>query len=146
MRDKKAYDMLVQAESGVVSVTGSEEAPAKVGISIADIASGMYAFSSILAALYARERTGAGERIDISMLECLTEWMTPALYVWQGTGRVVARVGVRHNMIVPVRRVRVRRRRRDVRHARPIASGGGSAAKSWENNNWPTTRGLSRTP
>jgi itaconate CoA-transferase len=101
MRDRKAYDMLVQAESGVVSVTGSPEQPAKVGVSIADIASGMYAYSSILAALYSRERTGAGDRIDISMLECLTEWMTPALYVWQGSKRVVKRTGVRHNMIVP---------------------------------------------
>ena len=101
LRDKKAYDMLVQAESGVVSVTGSADAPAKVGVSIADIASGMYAYSSILAALFRRGRTGRGDRIDISMLECLAEWMTPALYVWQGTGAVPARVGVRHNMIVP---------------------------------------------
>src|SRR5678815_904662 len=96
LRDRKAYDMLVQAESGVVSVTGSADAPAKVGVSIADIASGMYAYSSILAALYSRERTGVGDRIDISMLECLTEWMTPALYVWQGSKRVVKRTGVRH--------------------------------------------------
>src|SRR6476469_4009660 len=101
MRDKKAYDMLVQAESGVVSVTGSDAAPAKVGVSIADIASGMYAYSSILAALVRRERTGIGGRIDIAMLECLAEWMTPALSVWQGTGTIPARVGVRHNMIVP---------------------------------------------
>jgi crotonobetainyl-CoA:carnitine CoA-transferase CaiB-like acyl-CoA transferase len=101
MRDKKAYDMLVQAESGVVSVTGSAESPAKVGVSIADIASGMYAYSSILAALYARETTGKGDRIDISMLECLAEWMTPALYIWEGEQRVLPRVGVRHNMIVP---------------------------------------------
>ena len=101
LRDKKAYDMLVQAESGVVSLTGSADAPAKVGVSIADIASGLYAYSSILAALLRRARTGRGERIDISMLECLTEWMTPALYVWQGTGVTPARVGVRHNMIVP---------------------------------------------
>jgi itaconate CoA-transferase len=101
MRDRKAYDMLVQAESGVVSVTGSPEEPAKVGVSIADIASGLYAYSSILAALYSRERTGLGDRIDISMLECLAEWMTPALYVWQGSKRVVKRAGVRHNMIVP---------------------------------------------
>ena len=100
-RDRKAYDMLVQAESGVVSVTGNADAPAKVGVSIADIASGFYAYSSILAALLRRARTGQGERIDISMLECLTEWMTPALYVWRGTGAVPARVGVRHNMIVP---------------------------------------------
>jgi itaconate CoA-transferase len=101
LRNKKAYDMLVQAESGVVSVTGSADSPAKVGVSIADIASGMYAYSSILAALLRRDRTGVGGRIDIAMLECLAEWMTPALSVWQGTGMVPARVGVRHNMIVP---------------------------------------------
>jgi itaconate CoA-transferase len=101
LRNKKAYDMLVQAESGVVSVTGSADSPAKVGVSIADIASGMYAYSSILAALLRRERTGIGGRVDIAMLECLAEWMMPALSVWQGTGKVPARVGVRHNMIVP---------------------------------------------
>jgi crotonobetainyl-CoA:carnitine CoA-transferase CaiB-like acyl-CoA transferase len=101
MRDRKAYDMLVQGESGVVSVTGSATEPAKVGVSIADIAAGMYAYSSILAALFAREHTGHGQRIDVSMLECLTEWMTPALYVWHGTNRILARAGVRHNMIVP---------------------------------------------
>src|ERR1700674_4369956 len=100
-REKKAYDLLVQAESGVVSVTGSPDAPAKVGASIGDIAAGLYAYSSILAALLNRHRTGAGERIDISMLECLTEWMMPALYVWHGTGRIPARAGVRHSMIVP---------------------------------------------
>lgn len=101
MRDRKAYDMLVQAESGVVAVTGSADAAAKVGISIADIASGMYAYASILAALRMRDRTGVGDRIDISMLECLTEWMTPALYVWMGAEKIVARAGIRHNMIVP---------------------------------------------
>ena len=101
LREKKAYDMLVQAESGVVSVTGSLDSPAKVGVSIADIASGLYAYSSILAALLRRERTAIGGRIDIAMLECLAEWMTPALSVWQGTGSIPARVGVRHNMIVP---------------------------------------------
>ncbi|MEP6691096.1 MAG: CaiB/BaiF CoA-transferase family protein [Gemmatimonadaceae bacterium] len=100
-RDKRAYDMLVQAESGVVSITGSAEVPAKVGVSIADIAAGLYGYSSILAALYQRERTGTGERIEISMLECLTEWMMPALSVWQGTGVVPGRAGMRHNMIVP---------------------------------------------
>ena len=100
-RDSKAYDMLVQAESGVVSLTGTPNAPAKVGISIADISAGLYAYSSILTALIQRGQTGVGERIDISMLECLTEWVSPPLYVWQGTGTVPARVGVRHNMIVP---------------------------------------------
>ena len=100
-RDSKAYDMLVQAESGVVSLTGSEDAPAKVGISIADISAGLYAYSSILTALIQRGATGKGERIDISMLECLTEWVSPPLNVWRGTGKMPARVGVRHNMIVP---------------------------------------------
>jgi itaconate CoA-transferase len=100
-REKKAYDYLVQAEAGVVSVTGSPDAPAKVGISIADISAGLYGYSSILAALINRERNGRGERIDISMLECLTEWMMPPLYVWLGTGRISERAGVRHNMIVP---------------------------------------------
>jgi crotonobetainyl-CoA:carnitine CoA-transferase CaiB-like acyl-CoA transferase len=100
-RDRKAYDMLVQAEAGIVSVTGSPGEPAKVGISIADIGSGMYAYSSILAALLRRAQTGEGSRIDISMFECMTEWMTPPLYTWLGAGRVPDRTGVRHNMIVP---------------------------------------------
>ncbi len=100
-RDRKAYDLLVQAESGVVSLTGSPEAPAKVGVSIADIASGLYAYSSVLAALLARNSNSRGQRIDISMLECLTEWMMPPLYVCHGTGKAPDRAGVRHNMIVP---------------------------------------------
>jgi itaconate CoA-transferase len=100
-RFKKAYDFLIQAESGVVSLTGTPDSPAKVGISIADIAAGLYGYSSILAALINRGRTGRGERIDISMLECLTEWTMPALYAWSGTGNIPARAGMRHNMIVP---------------------------------------------
>jgi itaconate CoA-transferase len=100
-RDRKAYDMLVQAEAGVVSLTGTPGAPAKVGVSIADISAGLYGYSSILAALINRGRTNAGERIDISMFECLTEWMMPPLYVWHGTRTIPARVGVRHNMVVP---------------------------------------------
>jgi itaconate CoA-transferase len=98
---KKAYDFLIQAESGVVSLTGTPVSPAKVGISIADIASGLYGYSSVLAALIHREHTGHGERIDISMLECLTEWTMPALYAWSGSGNIPARAGMRHNMIVP---------------------------------------------
>jgi crotonobetainyl-CoA:carnitine CoA-transferase CaiB-like acyl-CoA transferase len=100
-RGKKAYDLLVQAESGVVSLTGSPTEPAKVGVSIADIAAGLYAYSSILAALLNRQRTREGERIDISMFECLAEWMMPALYVFLGTGRIPERAGVRHSSIVP---------------------------------------------
>lgn len=100
-RDKKAYDMLIQAEAGIISLTGTPDAPAKVGVSIADIAAGLYAYSSILAALLMRERTGVGEHIDISMLECLTEWMMPPIHIWQGTGKTPKRAGMRHNMIMP---------------------------------------------
>ena len=100
-RDRKAYDLLVQAESGVIAITGTPDEPAKVGISVADIGAGMYAYSSILAALIQRGQTNRGTRIDISMLECLVEWMTPALYVWLGSGHAPARMGVRHNMVVP---------------------------------------------
>src|SRR5512144_853821 len=75
-RDKKAYDLLIQSESGFLSITGSPEAPAKAGTSIADIAAGMYAYTNILAALMTRAQTGRGRHIDISMLEALTEWTT----------------------------------------------------------------------
>jgi itaconate CoA-transferase len=98
---RKAYDLLIQQEAAVPSVTGTPDAPAKVGISLADIAAGLYAHASILSALLNRQRTGRGERIDISMLECLTEWMMPLLYAYMGTGKVPSRAGVRHNLIVP---------------------------------------------
>lgn len=100
-RDKKAYDLLIQAESGVISLTGTPDSPAKVGISIADISAGLYAYSSIIAALLHRHHTHQGDRIDISMLECLTEWMMPPIHVWQGTGDILQRAGARHNMIMP---------------------------------------------
>ncbi len=100
-RDKKAYDLLLQGEAGVLSVTGVPEAMAKVGVSVADVGAGLYAYGAILAALLGRARTGRGERIDISMLECLAEWLTPAIYHWLGTGEVVERAGLRHNLIVP---------------------------------------------
>lgn len=99
--NRKAYDMLIQAEAGVVALTGTPEQAAKVGISVADIAAGLYAHSSTLAALLSRGRTGQGERIDISMLECLTEWVMPPLYVHLGQGHAPVRAGLRHNMIVP---------------------------------------------
>ncbi|GAA3999346.1 CaiB/BaiF CoA-transferase family protein [Deinococcus rubellus] len=99
--DRKAYDMLIQAEAGVVALTGTPEQAAKVGISVADISAGLYAHSSTLAALIQRGRTGQGERIDISMLECLAEWVTPPLYVQIGQGKSPVRAGLRHNMIVP---------------------------------------------
>jgi itaconate CoA-transferase len=98
---KKAYDLLVQCEAGLLSVTGTPEAPSKAGIPAADIAAGMYAFSSILAALVRRERTGEGATLDITMLESLGEWMGfPALFANYG-GSPPPRSGAHHATIVP---------------------------------------------
>jgi len=100
-RDKKAYDLLIQSEAGFLSVTGSEDQPAKAGCSIADIAAGMYAYSSILAALYARQKDGIGSHIDVSMLESLVEWMGyPMYYAFEGA-TPPARSGAEHATIYP---------------------------------------------
>ena len=100
-RDKKAYDLLVQCETGLLSVTGTPEQPTKVGISIADISAGMYAFSEVLCALYARERTGTGTTFTVSMIDTLGEWMSqPYLYAAYG-GTSPRRVGARHATIAP---------------------------------------------
>ena len=101
LRDKKAYDLLIQAEAGFLSVTGTSEAPAKAGCSIADIAAGMHAYSSILAALLQRGRTGAGCRLDISMLEATVEWMGfPLYYAFDGAAPP-PRAGAAHATIYP---------------------------------------------
>jgi itaconate CoA-transferase len=100
-RDAKAYDLLIQSEAGLVSVTGSEEEPAKSGIPAADIGAGMYAFSGILAALYDRERTGAGTHLDISLFDALTEWMGFPLYYTAGSGNPPRRRGTSHAAIAP---------------------------------------------
>jgi len=98
---KKAYDLLVQCEAGLLSVTGTPETPAKAGISVADIAAGMYAFSGVLTALYERERTGAGTTVEVAMLDALGEWMTqPYLYAIYG-GQPPQRTGARHASISP---------------------------------------------
>ena len=98
---KKAYDLLVQCEAGLVSVTGTPETPVKAGIPAADIAAGMYAFSSILAALLRRERSGEGATIEVTMLEALGEWMGfPALFTAYG-GSPPPRSGPYHSTIVP---------------------------------------------
>jgi itaconate CoA-transferase len=84
-RDKKAYDLLIQSESGFVSITGTPDEPSKAGCSIADIAAGMYAYTGILNALIERGRTGRGKHIDVSMLESMVEWMTyPLYYAYKG--------------------------------------------------------------
>jgi len=100
-RERKAFDLLLQGESGLLATTGGPDTPAKVGISIADIAAGMYATTAILAALRLRDRTGEGATIEVSMLDCLAEWMSvPALYERYGGG-APARTGTRHATIVP---------------------------------------------
>jgi itaconate CoA-transferase len=100
-RDKKAYDLLVQSEAGLVSITGTPDTPSKVGISVADTAAGMYAFSSILAALLQRAKTGEGAAIDISMFESLGEWMGYAAYFAGFGGPPLPRTGARHAAIAP---------------------------------------------
>src|SRR5918992_3744566 len=100
-RDKKAYDLLVQCEAGLVSITGTPETPYKVGISAADIAAGMYAYSGILSALYRHEKTGEGATLEVSMLEALGEWMGfPAYFAGYG-GEEPRRSGAAHAAIAP---------------------------------------------
>ncbi|MBS0403562.1 MAG: CoA transferase [Proteobacteria bacterium] len=100
-RDRKAYDLLIQSESGFLSVTGTPDEPAKAGCSIADIAAGMYAYSGILAALLQRGRTGRGSRIDLSMLESMVEWMGYPLYYAFAGAAPPPRSGAAHATICP---------------------------------------------
>ena len=98
---KKAYDLLVQSETGLMSLTGTPETPSRVGISVADISAGMYAYSSILAALFARERTGKGALLEVSLFDSLAEWMSaPAYYASYG-GHPPPRSGPNHATIAP---------------------------------------------
>lgn len=100
-RDKKAYDLLIQSEAGFLSITGTPQEPSKAGISAADIAAGMYAYSSILSALLLRQRTGVGSHIDLSMLEAMTEWMGyPLYYAFEGAPPPT-RTGASHAAIYP---------------------------------------------
>lgn len=99
--NKKAYDLLVQCESGLLSVTGTPDEPAKVGISVADIAAGMYAYTGVLTALLRRGQTGEGATLEISMLEALGEWMGfPMYFSWYG-GKQPGRTGASHAAIAP---------------------------------------------
>src|SRR5579875_3410796 len=101
MGGRRAYDLLIQCETGLLSVTGSADAPAKVGISVADIAGGMFAFSSILVALYTRARTGDGASLSVSLFESLTEWMSQPMYYAMYTGTPPPRTGTSHATIAP---------------------------------------------
>ena len=100
-RDKKAYDLLIQSEAGYLSITGTPEQPSKSGNSIADIAAGMYAYTSILAALIHRDKTGEGAHIDVSMLEALTEWMSFPMYYATDNAPPPTRNGASHATIYP---------------------------------------------
>ncbi len=98
---KKAYDLLIQAESGVISVTGSADAPSRVGISIADIATGMYALTGVLGALLRRGRTGQGANVKVAMLDALAEWMTYPMLRQAYTGSAPPRLPTSHPAIAP---------------------------------------------
>jgi itaconate CoA-transferase len=98
---KKAYDLLVQSEAGLLSVTGTPDHPSKAGISVADIAAGMYALSGVLTALYERERTGRGTSFDVAMLDALGEWMSAPYYYHVYGQNPVRRTGARHVSISP---------------------------------------------
>ncbi|MFD6496937.1 CaiB/BaiF CoA transferase family protein [Streptomyces sp. NPDC060188] len=98
---KRAYDMLVQCEAGLVSVTGTPEQPVKAGIPAADIAAAMYAFSGVLAALVRRGTTGRGGPVEVSMLDALAEWMGHPLHHAMHGGTPPERTGLAHSVIVP---------------------------------------------
>lgn len=100
-RDKKAYDLLVQCEAGLLSITGTPETPSKAGIPVADISGGMYAFAGILGALYQRERTGEGTAFEASLFDGLSEWMGYAMHFAQYTGTAPSRTGAKHAAIAP---------------------------------------------
>jgi crotonobetainyl-CoA:carnitine CoA-transferase CaiB-like acyl-CoA transferase len=97
----KAYDLLVQAESGLASVTGRAEGPGRVGVSVADIGCGMYAHAAVLEALIARGITGQGTAIAVSLFDTLADWMAVPLVTFEGTGRAPSRVGLAHPSVCP---------------------------------------------
>ncbi|MDV8002613.1 CaiB/BaiF CoA-transferase family protein [Rhodococcus sp. IEGM 1408] len=99
--DRKAYDMLVQAESGLCSITGTPAAATKTGVPVSDIATGMYALSAVQGALFRRERTGRGATVEVSMLEATAEWMGHPMYIRMYSGRQVGRMGLSHASICP---------------------------------------------
>ena len=100
-RTHKAYDMLVQAESGLISVTGTPETATKTGIPSADIAAGLYTLTSVLSALLRRERTGVGATIDVSMFDATVEWLGHPMYMQMYGGRQIPRMGLSHASIAP---------------------------------------------
>ena len=100
-RDMRAYDLLVQAETGLCSITGTPEAPGRVGVSVCDIAAGMYAYQGILEALLERQGTGVGKGIEVSLFDGMADWMTVPLLHYDYGGKAPERVGLRHPSIAP---------------------------------------------
>lgn len=100
-RERRAYDLLVQCETALVSITGTPDHPAKTGVPCADIGAAMYAYSAVLAALFWRERTGEGAAVEVSMFDALAEWMSHSVYHAQHTGVNPPRVGLSHPVIAP---------------------------------------------
>ncbi|HEV8016140.1 MAG TPA: CaiB/BaiF CoA-transferase family protein [Stellaceae bacterium] len=100
-RAMKAYDLLIQGETGLASITGSLEAPGRVGVSVSDIAAGLNAYAAILEALYARERSGEGAALQVALFDATAEWMAVPLLHFENGGQAPARVGVRHPSIAP---------------------------------------------
>ncbi|MGE5304730.1 MAG: CaiB/BaiF CoA transferase family protein [Alphaproteobacteria bacterium] len=100
-RDVKAYDLLIQGEGGIIATTGYPDKPAKAGISLTDIAAGMYAALGIVLALYQREKTGRGQQVDISMLESVVAWLGYFPHHYWHRGEEAARVGMRHHYVTP---------------------------------------------
>lgn len=101
MAEMKAYDLLVQAETGLCSITGTPEGPARVGVSVCDIATGMTAFSAILRALLLRAKTGRGIDLSIAMFDVLADWMNVPLLYQRYAGRAPQRIGVAHATLAP---------------------------------------------
>jgi itaconate CoA-transferase len=106
--EKKAYDLIIQSEVGMLAVTGTEDTPSKVGVSIADISAGMYAYSGILTALLARKDTGEGTIVDVALIDTLGEWMSYAAYYTQYGGTQPPRTGASHATIAPYGSYRTR--------------------------------------
>ncbi len=100
-RDMKAYDLLIQAETGLASVTGSPEAPGRVGVSIADISAGLYAFNGILLALLQRAKTGEGDALKVSLFDAMADWMSVPMLFQNYTGKAPQRLGMNHPSIAP---------------------------------------------
>jgi itaconate CoA-transferase len=101
MAERKAFDLLVQGESGLMAITGTEAEPAKVGVSLVDMCTAVYALTAIQAALFERTTTGSGQHLEVSMLDCISEWMMAPAFHQIHSGKAPRREGARHNMMVP---------------------------------------------